>query len=65
MSEKNLNVSGKEFDDLTETEMQELAGGQGDVDPEITPGTVVITSYVTGALSGAVASYVASAAAKC
>lgn len=67
MSEKELKVSGKEFADLSEEEMKELAG-QGDIDPETTPATPAVSyvsAAVSGALSGAVVSYVASAAVKC
>ncbi|WP_168356714.1 lichenicidin A2 family type 2 lantibiotic [Petralouisia muris] len=57
-------ISGKDFADLSDEEMAQLAGAEGgDVDPEVTP-TVVIGT-ITSAIGSAVVSYVASAEAKC
>ena len=62
-NEDNLDVSGKEFLELSEEEMLELAGASGDMDPEITP--TVVVSLVTGGFGGAAISYLTSAKYKC
>ncbi len=59
-------ISGKDFADLSDEEMAQLAGaGGGDIDPEISPTVSAVVGTITLAIGSAVASYVASADAKC